>query len=1359
MSLRKDFLSAFDTAIRAGIIDFGKRLYELSKQPNTVMVVMARKALCLYDCMEILGLTHSECPVVSDRVLDFNLNWLQDKKIVLVDDALISGTTLFLTVEKLCKIGIPRQNIQVNVLCVNKLWWSGELIIPDPPYLELSDHDTAALCATIIDAISILPRPYDADYPLFRDLRILDDDMSCIYSISGWESDDVTTSLQKNNSVFSVTITPKENMLVALDDDLGWDISSHSLVKIRLYGRLVSGKRKTWMCSLLPIAVLKPLPVPIINELFTSLVSTHPEWADIISASFSFPYLNDAQSSDTEILIKHRVISYIIAGRLAQIWLTQVHQETLHNTSIVLDAFNLSYLFPPNLIGAIKSIVYSDKQCFASASQISANTIMSDDQSTFNNTYISEEEIVDKLKSLFIDLYTNKEIPARQLALKYGIQVFNNDSWKSIINRLNIGYSFSQLCDKIRVLNPFIDVEKTVSIFLDKTIDRGCIVPITCCQDGHAYRAYRHGEDVEFGLEEERLCVLMLKKIQESYGERYIPRTIIEKSLVILIRIGLEKGFFNYWEGTLGDHHSMGIRYSLHGAVVSSGSEKIYYTSNNYSLVDIMKSHGYLNSGKDNNQWYVSSIPLSGFHSDRKRNAEQVGMLLGKLLGSDKVSANLIRQKDLVILATVLYPKDAVGALAAQINMASHDLILWKPRLDSLIPNTSDSTDLESIITQVQKSRFYFNANNGIWKYRKYCDREAWRVISNVSQLLLDPLYQSLWDSYWPSSGEQSDLAVHPRMKALLLREVMWLYNLKILTHMLLSAIQYEHDKRSNRIIAGSKAEKTYPHIAKLLETINEAKSEIEDQLTCSRYATRLIEGVEKGNLRMDGFMKYVKDSLSILQIDAKDILTEVDLLARSFGNPDNITYYNHVLHISFYSTSPDELLRITSQFKNVLIRFREQARRSSQKESKVSIDQIDSDQTPIKYGFWVCSSGYMSRELLIRFSLEILNTLQDNTRIKCVLFLNLQNNCKLRRAMKSSEYSGFNFWNMIIELKQLLFSELLNTSLLVVSDDTNNDCRSCVNKEISNNSQCKFGEERVKKVQLPNLSTELLIQEFATSESGVYNAKDNEKLGLTVGLITIVPDEIKAVRSILSNNPSFMKDKRFPASKRYCDLGTLPGYRGVIHNVICTRALTQGNQSIMNAYSDLVNNYQPDLVVLLGIGGSIHQDAKLCDVVIAESVWLYDKRAETERGSSHRGLSFNIEPWLINEMNRFFNDYGDRPLLKASVESCAEEFAVLLGPIGTGEAVIKHRDAEERKWLHSANDKVLAIDTEAAGVSYAFSENKLSYGVKTKGYLVLRGISDHADYEKSDLHRVAAAKNAMIFLSEFLGKLEVPHE
>ena len=99
------------------------------------------------------------------------------------------------------------------------------------------------------------------------------------------------------------------------------------------------------------------------------------------------------------------------------------------------------------------------------------------------------------------------------------------------------------------------------------------------------------------------------------------------------------------------------------------------------------------------------------------------------------------------------------------------------------------------------------------------------------------------------------------------------------------------------------------------------------------------------------------------------------------------------------------------------------------------------------------------------------------------------------------------------------------------------------------------------------------------------------------------------------------------------------------------------------------------------------------------------------------------------------------------------KKFKVRLGPIGSGGAVVKDEFAEIKTWLLTVCRKSTAVETEAVGVAEQFSQNKLKHNHATRGYLVIRGISDGANKDKGDLYREACVRNAMTFLQEFLAQ------
>lgn len=132
------------------------------------------------------------------------------------------------------------------------------------------------------------------------------------------------------------------------------------------------------------------------------------------------------------------------------------------------------------------------------------------------------------------------------------------------------------------------------------------------------------------------------------------------------------------------------------------------------------------------------------------------------------------------------------------------------------------------------------------------------------------------------------------------------------------------------------------------------------------------------------------------------------------------------------------------------------------------------------------------------------------------------------------------------------------------------------------------------------------------------------------------------------------------------------------------------------------------------------------------------------------RGEARDAPAEVGHAVNRFFTDHGEPAEFTPTTHPrAAHPFRVWPGPIGTGEAVISDGDSAIRAYLKEFNEKILAIDTEAGGLSQYWHENA-ALGGRLRGWVVVRGISDHAvnmTYE----HQATAARHAAITLRELV--------
>ncbi len=241
-----------------------------------------------------------------------------------------------------------------------------------------------------------------------------------------------------------------------------------------------------------------------------------------------------------------------------------------------------------------------------------------------------------------------------------------------------------------------------------------------------------------------------------------------------------------------------------------------------------------------------------------------------------------------------------------------------------------------------------------------------------------------------------------------------------------------------------------------------------------------------------------------------------------------------------------------------------------------------------------------------------------------------------------------------------------------------------------------------------------------------------------SIGLVTIKATEARAVIDIFG----LTKNRGTPSGQNFYT-GTVESADGTV-NLIATRTLEQGQRSIMPTLENLRRHSNPAIFILVGIGGAINRNLVIGDVVVANRVVYYDLRRETPEGAHRRGEERHAPAAITHALNAFFNDYPD----PAQLKSPAGPFRVLPGPIGSGDAVIMDAESQIRKFLLAYNEKILAVDMEAGGLTQFCHETPPPDHPR---WMIIRGISDLADHAKTYDHQHSAAHNAAITLQHMI--------
>lgn len=238
------------------------------------------------------------------------------------------------------------------------------------------------------------------------------------------------------------------------------------------------------------------------------------------------------------------------------------------------------------------------------------------------------------------------------------------------------------------------------------------------------------------------------------------------------------------------------------------------------------------------------------------------------------------------------------------------------------------------------------------------------------------------------------------------------------------------------------------------------------------------------------------------------------------------------------------------------------------------------------------------------------------------------------------------------------------------------------------------------------------------------------------IGVVTILAHEMQAVLQALE-----LKRDETKTRGQWFYTGSVK-VPGAAVNIVATRASGPGQRATMTALGNLQRYYDPPVLVLVGIGGAIHPNVALDDVVVATRVVYYDLRKVTPQGVRRRSDDREAPAWMVQAVNSFFTDHNDPAELHIETGGETVPFRIFSGPIGSGDAVIADEENEIRAYLGSHIDKILAVDMEAGGMSQ-FCHETPSSSSAIPGWVVIRGISDHADHAKNDNRHHSAATNA----------------
>ena len=240
-----------------------------------------------------------------------------------------------------------------------------------------------------------------------------------------------------------------------------------------------------------------------------------------------------------------------------------------------------------------------------------------------------------------------------------------------------------------------------------------------------------------------------------------------------------------------------------------------------------------------------------------------------------------------------------------------------------------------------------------------------------------------------------------------------------------------------------------------------------------------------------------------------------------------------------------------------------------------------------------------------------------------------------------------------------------------------------------------------------------------------------NRRGGLAV-VVCALNVEYLAMRAHLTD----LRARDHPAGTRF-DVGELAGSDWLVALVITG----PGNIGAAILTERAIALFSPDVVLCVGVAGSLKETIKLGDVVVATRVDAYHGGTASEH--------FLARPRSWDAPHRL--DQAARALVRSPTwwerlpsPPAGEPPVVHFSPIATGEVVLDSREAELYVQLHLHYNDAVAIEMESAGIAQAAHFND------SLPALVIRGISDQADGTKAAADRAGGQQRASVNAAAF---------
>ena len=193
---------------------------------------------------------------------------------------------------------------------------------------------------------------------------------------------------------------------------------------------------------------------------------------------------------------------------------------------------------------------------------------------------------------------------------------------------------------------------------------------------------------------------------------------------------------------------------------------------------------------------------------------------------------------------------------------------------------------------------------------------------------------------------------------------------------------------------------------------------------------------------------------------------------------------------------------------------------------------------------------------------------------------------------------------------------------------------------------------------------------------------------------------------------------------------------------MVITQATDKGGQSASAVTHDVVAEFRPQLVLIVGVcGGFPERKVALNDVILARNIFNYDPERVQPDGAGGRPQVYRTDEQLLRLASYLDN--------RGNLDSTLGGSKLHIKDYASGEKVIAWREARLRADLLGLSTDVYGVETEAHGVMHAIWETFKADQFVGGG--MIKCVSDLGDEEmgvdKASKQSEAARKAARLAL------------